>query len=85
MTVQTGPPIDKSQLQIAKAKAERFSFLVNERRALSQAAIQFVLHHPQVSVVIPGTRKVEHLEENIRALEVPFLTKEELERIRSSS
>jgi len=36
-------------------------------------------------VVIPGTRRVEHLEENIRALEVSSLTKEELERIRSSS
>jgi aryl-alcohol dehydrogenase-like predicted oxidoreductase len=85
MTVQTGPPIDKSQLQIAKAKAERFSFLVNEKRTLSQAAIQFVLQHPHVSVAIPGTRRVEHLEENIRALEVPYLTKEELERIGSSS
>jgi aryl-alcohol dehydrogenase-like predicted oxidoreductase len=84
-TVQTGLNVDIIQLKIAKAKVENLSFLVNERRTLSQAAIQFVLHHPQVSVVIPGTRRVEHLEENIRALEVSSLTKEELERIRSSS
>ena len=84
-TVQTGLNVDIIQLKIAKAKVENLSFLANERRTLSQAAIQFVLHHPQVSVVIPGTRRVEHLEENIRALEVSSLTKEELERIRSSS
>ncbi|MGH7801127.1 MAG: aldo/keto reductase [Thermodesulfobacteriota bacterium] len=81
-TIQTGPTINRSQLQMARAKAERFSFLANEGiRTLSQAAIQFVLHHPQVSVVIPGTRTVKHLEENIRALKAPPLKKEELEKI----
>ena len=80
-TVQTGPTIDRGQLQIARAKVEELSFLPNEKRKLSQAAIQFVLHHPQVSVVIPGTRTVKHLEENIGALEAPFLTKEEIGKI----
>ena len=80
-TVQTGPTIDRGQLQMARAKVEELSFLVNEKRTLSQAAIQFVLRHPQVSVVIPGTTTVKHLEDNIRALETPPLTKEELEKI----
>jgi aryl-alcohol dehydrogenase-like predicted oxidoreductase len=60
---------------------EELSFLVNKKRSLSQAAIQFVLHHPQVSVVIPGTRRANHLEENIGALATAPLTKEEVERI----
>jgi aryl-alcohol dehydrogenase-like predicted oxidoreductase len=83
MTVQTGPPKSRRELQMARAKAEELSFLVNEKRTLSQAAIQFVLHHPQVSVVIPGTRTVKHLEENVVALEAPPLIKEELMRIYS--
>lgn len=87
MTVQTGPPAKYGiQLQKAKVKVEELSFLVNEgKRTLPQASIQFILHNPQVSVVIPGTRKVKELEENVGALEAPPLTKEELERIRSSS
>jgi aryl-alcohol dehydrogenase-like predicted oxidoreductase len=39
------------------------------------------LHHPQVSVVIPGTSTVKNLEDNIRALEAQALTREELEKI----
>lgn len=82
MTVQTGPPINRNQLQIARAKVEKLSSLVNEKaRSLPQTAIQFVLHHPQVSVVIPGTRTVKHLEENVAALNTPPLTEEELKAL----
>jgi aryl-alcohol dehydrogenase-like predicted oxidoreductase len=81
MTVQTGPTINRNQLQIARAKVEELSFLANKKRALSQAALQFVLCHSQVSVVIRGTSKVKHLEDNIKALEAPTLTKEEIEKI----
>jgi aryl-alcohol dehydrogenase-like predicted oxidoreductase len=80
-TVQAGPPMDRRQFQVARARMEELSFLVNKRRSLSQAAIQFVLHHPQVSVVIPGTRRVNHLDENIGTLATTPLTKEEVERI----
>jgi len=81
MIVQTGPPTDRKKLQIARAKVEELSFLINGERTLSQAALQFVLHRSHVSVVIPGTRKVKHLEDNIKAPETPTLTKEELKRI----
>jgi aryl-alcohol dehydrogenase-like predicted oxidoreductase len=82
MNVQTGPPINRDQLQIARAKVEKLSLLLNEEaRTLSQTAIRFVLHHPQISVVIPGTRVVKHLEENVAVLDTPPLTEEELEKI----
>ena len=61
------------------------SFLINKNRSITQAALQFILSHPQVSVVIPGTRKITNLEENVKALESPDLTDEELEKIRSIS
>ncbi len=81
MTDRRGEVLNRRELQTLRAKVAGLSFLVNEKRALSQAAIQFVLSQPQVSVVIPGTRKVEHLEDNIKALEVPTLTKEEIQKI----
>lgn len=73
---------NKSRLQTSKSKVEKLSFLVNGGfRTLPQAALQFVLHHSQVSVVIPGTRTLKHLEENLETLKAPYLTKDELEKI----
>jgi aryl-alcohol dehydrogenase-like predicted oxidoreductase len=81
MAVQTGPVVDNRELQSRRSRVEELSFLTDGSRTLSQAAIQFVLHHPQVSVVIPGTRSIKHLEENVKALMALPLRKEELERI----
>ncbi len=82
MTVQTGQTVGRIQMRTARANVEKFSFLVNEgARTISQAAIQFVLHQPQVSVVIPGTKKSKELEDNIGAIEAPSLTIEELQQI----
>ena len=86
MNIETSTkPIDKSLLNRYRTKVEEFSFLINKNRSITQAALQFILSHPQVSVVIPGTRKITNLEENVKALESPDLTDEELEKIRSIS
>jgi aryl-alcohol dehydrogenase-like predicted oxidoreductase len=43
-------------------------FLIHGRvRSLAEAALRFCLSHPAVSTVIPGMRKVRHVEENVRA------------------
>lgn len=81
MIDKRGEVLNRRELQTARAKVVGLSFLVNEKRALCQAALQFVVSHPQVSVVIPGTSKVKHLEDNIRALEAAPLTIEEIEKI----
>jgi len=86
MNIETSAqPIDKSLLNRYRTKVEEFSFLINKNRSITQAALQFILSHPQVSVVIPGTRKITNLEENIKALESPNLTDEELGKISSVS
>ena len=86
MNIETSAqPIDKSLLNRYRTKVEEFSFLINRNRSITQAALQFILSHPQVSVVIPGTRKITNLEENIKSLESPNLTDEELGKIRSVS
>ncbi len=81
MTDKRGEVLNRRELQISRAKATGLSFLVNEKRDLAQAALRFVLSHPQVSVAIPGISQVKHLEDNIRALEAPPLTGEALEKI----
>ncbi len=81
MTTQAARPFKARQQETVRAKAQEFSFLAKEgQRSLAQAAIQFVLRHPQVSVVIPGTSTVQHLEENIGALGAPPFTEEELRK-----
>ena len=81
LTDKSGELLNRTDLQTVRAKTVGLSFLVNEKRSLCQAALQFVLSHPQVAVVIPGTSKVKHLEDNVRAPEAPPLTEEELGKI----
>ncbi len=78
-------PIDKDLLKRYRTKVKELSFLVNKNRSITQAALQFILSYPQVSVVIPGTRKITNLEQNIKALESPKLSDKEFEKIRSVS
>ena len=82
MVIQMGRTLGGRQEQEGRRKVKELSFLErNGTRTIAQAAILFVLRHPQISVVIPGTRKTKHLEENIGALKVPPLTVEELKKI----
>ncbi len=48
---------------------------------MSEAAIQFVLQVPGVSVVIPGVSTRLHLRENLKAFDAPPLTPEESTRM----
>jgi aryl-alcohol dehydrogenase-like predicted oxidoreductase len=82
MAIQTGHTLEDRRQQEERAKVKELSFLErNGVRSISQAAILFVLHHPQISVVIPGTRSIRHLEQNIGALTAPPLTVEELKKL----
>ena len=57
-------------------KVERLRALT-KNRTLSQLALRFVIDHPAVSVVIPGTRSPEQARENVKAGLLPPLTTEE--------
>ena len=46
---------------------EKLAFLVNDRRSLAQAALQFIIAHPGVTCVIPGAHNTHQLEQNIAA------------------
>lgn len=59
-------------------------FLEREgRRTMAQAALGFVLGNDAVSVVIPGAKTEEQVEDNLRASDEEPLTSEELEKIRA--
>ncbi len=50
-------------------------------RTPAQAALRFVVDQPGVTAAIPGTKKMEHLEDNVGATDVAPLTAEELQRV----
>jgi aryl-alcohol dehydrogenase-like predicted oxidoreductase len=58
-------------------KVEKLKELTNGR-TLAQLALQFVLAHPDISVVIPGAKSVVQLRENIKAATLTPLTQQEL-------
>jgi 1-deoxyxylulose-5-phosphate synthase len=64
------------------AKVAPYRFLERQGQTLAQAALRFVLNHPAVSVVIPGTKRVAHLEQILGATDGTRLANTELERIR---
>lgn len=65
------------------ARVEKLQFLIrDEIKNLSQASLKFCLSHPQVSVVIPGMRKINHVGENCAASDGKLLTVKELEKIK---
>jgi aryl-alcohol dehydrogenase-like predicted oxidoreductase len=50
--------------------------------SLAEAALRFILAHPDVSTVIPGMRRIRHVEENIAVSSQPALTDAEMAKLR---
>ena len=53
-----------------------------EGMSMPQAALRFILQSPAVSTVIPGMRKLRHVESNLAVDDGRRLTAEEMERLR---
>jgi len=63
---------------------DRFAFLCQgNSRKMTQAALQFILQTQGVSVALPGMSKVNHVYENIAAVNASPLTDREMKDIRS--
>jgi len=63
------------------ARVERLEPLVPEGMDLPELALRFILGHPAVSTVIPGMRRVRHVERNLAASDgqaLPFRLREAL-------
>jgi aryl-alcohol dehydrogenase-like predicted oxidoreductase len=65
----------------AFTKLPQLSFLAeNTGRTMVQAALRFTLDHPGVSCVIAGAKTARQVEENATTVDVPPLTKSELQK-----
>ena len=59
-------------------KVERLKPLENENRSLAHLAIQFAMHHPAVTVAIPGAKRISQLKENVKTALMPDLSPDEM-------
>lgn len=46
-------------------RVEKLKPLVPQEQTMAEMALEFILHHPAVSTVIPGMRKEKHVRQNI--------------------
>jgi L-galactose dehydrogenase len=63
--------------------AEQLGFLLKHATNLVEAAYRFCRHEPGVDVVLTGTGKIEHLEENLSSIDKPALPAAALARLES--
>ena len=61
---------------------EALQALVPDQR-LVDVALQWILHHPEVSCVIPGASKPEQVSSNLAAEQAPALTEAQMEQIKA--
>ena len=66
-----------------KEKSKKFNFLVNNKRTLAQAAIQYVLNYEEVSTAIPRSVNSNQLKEVLGTLNAEPLKDSELSKIYS--
>ena len=76
--------MDRAQTAARKERVQQFRFLATGQRTLAQAALRFVLQTSGVSITLSGMSSRRHLHENLKALEVPPLSMQELDRITAS-
>ena len=62
-------------------KVERVRFLERDDRTLGQAAIQWLLHEPEVASVLPNIYDADQIDEFAAASDSPPLTDEEFRRV----
>ena len=63
---------------------KKLSFLNDLPGGISVSALRYVLHHPKVDFVIPGTRNLKHLESNLQALQAGPLSAEIQNKIKEA-
>lgn len=57
-------------------RSNKFNFLENEVRSLSQIAIAYILSYDEISTCIPGSKNISQLKSNIESAEIRLAEKE---------
>jgi aryl-alcohol dehydrogenase-like predicted oxidoreductase len=80
--VKTGThSINMDDLDRATARVHDVGTALGGRPYLPEAALRFVLGHPQIASVIAGTTSEHHLRENVRALDEPQLSEADMQLV----
>ncbi|PWT89433.1 MAG: aldo/keto reductase, partial [Acidobacteria bacterium] len=74
-----GPENLKSSVQ----RAEKLRAILPSEMSMPEIALRFILLNPDVSTVIPGMRKMEHVEANFKASEKGSLPPELHQQLRA--
>lgn len=61
--------------------SQQLSWIANDKRTMTQAALRWILDHPAVTTVIPGFKNEQQVLDNLAAINVPAFTQEELEKL----
>jgi len=72
---------NRDDLDRATARVHDVGTALGGRPYLPEAALRFVLGHPQIASVIAGTTSERHLRENVRALDEPQLSESDMRLI----
>jgi aryl-alcohol dehydrogenase-like predicted oxidoreductase len=70
-------------LKASVARADALRPLIPEGGTMSELALRFILSNPDVSTVIPGMRKMRHVESNLGASEKGALEPDRIKRLRA--
>ncbi len=62
-----------ANLATTLARVEALAPLVPSDSSLPDLSLRFILHHPAVSTIIPGMRKIQHVESNLASSDRPPL------------
>jgi aryl-alcohol dehydrogenase-like predicted oxidoreductase len=76
--------LDHSADEVKKTM-ERLEKLAGSSRRLTHLALRYVLRHPAITIVLPGPRTLEQLDDILSVLETPELTEAEWNKIRQAS
>jgi len=72
-----------ANLSATLERVERLAPLVPEGMDLPELALRFILHHPAVGTVIPGMRRLRHVERNLAASDGESLPPRLLDALRA--
>lgn len=72
----------KDNLEQCIPRVEALKDIVPENMTLAQMALKFILQNDTVSIVIPGMRKLAHVNSNLAVSDLPYLDKSLYENIK---
>ncbi|WP_273852621.1 aldo/keto reductase [Guptibacillus spartinae] len=63
--------------------SNEIDWIARDRESMTTAALKWILEHKEVSCVIPGFKNVNQVKQNLKAVEVPDFTNEEMEKLKA--